>query len=63
MRPSTHVALANPVVYLDADGDPDAKFIFNVGSTLTTCAGSEIVLLNGAKAENVFWLLGIALMQ
>jgi hypothetical protein len=56
-----NIALANPTVYLDAGGDETAQFIFNVGSTLTTCAGSNIVLLNGAKAENVFWFLGTAL--
>jgi hypothetical protein len=53
--------LASPQVYLDAGGDEDAVFIFNVGSTLTTCANSEIVLLNGAKKENVLWILGTAL--
>jgi hypothetical protein len=58
---SINIAAANPKVYLDAVEDETAQFIFNVGSTLTTCAGSEIVLLNGAKAENVFWFLGTAL--
>jgi hypothetical protein len=54
-------ASAKPVVYLDADGDSSAVFIFNVGTTLTTSAGSEIVLLNGARKENVFWVLGTTL--
>ena len=56
-----NIALANPVVFLDADGDDDAVFIFQAGDTLTTCAGSKIVLQNGAKAENVYWVLGTAL--
>jgi hypothetical protein len=56
-----NIALANPEVYLDADGDPLAVFIFNVGTTLTTCANSKVVLLNGARKENVFWVLGTAL--
>jgi len=56
-----NIALANPVVTLDAQGDPDAVFIFRADSTLTTAAGSQIVLLNGAKAENVFWVLGTSL--
>jgi hypothetical protein len=56
-----NIGLANPNVYLDAGGNTDAVFIFVAGSTLTTCAGSEIVLLGGAKAENVFWVLGTAL--
>jgi hypothetical protein len=56
-----NIALASPKVYLDAQGDPNAQFIFNVGSTLTTCAKSEIVLQGEAKAENVYWFLGTAL--
>jgi hypothetical protein len=51
----------NPTVILDAEGNPDAVFIFNAGTTLTTCAGSLIVLEGGAKVENVFWVLGTAL--
>jgi hypothetical protein len=63
--PGVHVAgaaihsdLSSPKVYLDAQGNEDAVFIFNVHTTLTTCAGSEIELQGGAKAENVFWLVG-----
>jgi len=51
-----NIALANPKVYLDAGGDETAVFIFVAGSTLTTCANSEIVLVNEAKADNVFWV-------
>jgi hypothetical protein len=58
---SINIALTNPIVYLDARGDSSAEFIFNIGTTLTTCANSEIVLLNGAKSDNVFWILGTAL--
>ena len=43
---------------LDAQGDPDAVFIFKSGSTLTTAANSEITLINGAQACNVFWQVG-----
>jgi hypothetical protein len=56
-----NIALANPIVYLDAEGNSDAVFIFVAGSTLVTCAHSEIVLLNNAQAANVFWVLGSAL--
>ena len=58
---SINIALINLVVTLTVQGDPDAVFIFRAGSTLTSCAGSQIVLLNGSKAENVFWVLGSAL--
>lgn len=41
---------------LDGGGDPNANFVFQAGSTLTT-AGS-VVLINGAQAKNVYWLVG-----
>jgi hypothetical protein len=56
-----NIALTSPKVYLDAEDDPNAVFVFNVGTTLTTCAGSEIVLRGGAKESNVYWVLGTAL--
>ena len=58
---SINIASDKPKVYLDAEGDRNAVFIFNVGSTLTTSAESEIVLINNARAETVFWVLGTAL--
>jgi hypothetical protein len=45
-------------VTLDAHGNPDAVFIFQISSTLTTGSGSHVVLANGAKACNVFWQVG-----
>jgi hypothetical protein len=43
---------------LDAHGDPNAVFIFQVGSTLVTGSASSVVLTNGAQACNVFWQVG-----
>lgn len=44
---------------LDAQGDPNAVFIFQMASTLTTEAGdSSVLLINGAQACNVFWQVG-----
>src|SRR5208282_3981371 len=43
---------------LDAQGNPGAIFIFQIGSTLITGSGSHIVLANGATACNVFWQVG-----
>ncbi len=43
---------------LDAQGNPDAVFIFQIASTLTTGSGSHIILANGAIACNVFWQVG-----
>jgi hypothetical protein len=41
---------------LDGGGDPNATFVFQAGSSLTT-AGS-IVLINSAQAKNVYWQVG-----
>jgi hypothetical protein len=49
---------ANNNVTLDAQGDPNAVFIFKMGSTLTTAPGSQVILAGGAKASNVFWQVG-----
>jgi len=43
---------------LDAAGNPDAVWIFQAGSTLTTAVGSQILLKNGAQADNIFWQVG-----
>jgi hypothetical protein len=44
---------------LDGGGDPNAAWIFQIGSTLTTAAGnSHVILTNGASAHNVFWQVG-----
>jgi len=40
---------------LDGQGNPDAVFIFQIGSALTTASGSRVNLVNGAQACNVFW--------
>ena len=43
---------------LNAEGNPDAVWIFQVGSTLTTASGSTVALINGASPCNVFWQIG-----
>jgi hypothetical protein len=43
---------------LDAQGDPDAVWVFQAGSTLTTATASSIVLVGGAEACNVYWQIG-----
>ena len=43
---------------LDAGGDRDAVFIFQIGSALTTASGSTVALVDGAQACNVFWQIG-----
>ena len=43
---------------LDAKGDPNAVFIMRSSGYVSTAAGSEVKLVNGANASNVFWVTG-----
>jgi hypothetical protein len=43
---------------LDAQGDPNAVFIFQTATTLVTAANSNISLLNGARFCRIFWKVG-----
>lgn len=43
---------------LDGQGDPNAVFVFQMGSTLTTAGASAVNLINGAQVHNVFWQVG-----
>ena len=45
-------------VTLNGQGDPNAVFIFQTGSTLITAPSSTVSLINGAQACNVFWQVG-----
>jgi hypothetical protein len=42
---------------LDTQGDPNATFHFQIGTTLTTDPGSMITFLNGSST-NIFWQVG-----
>lgn len=49
------------VLFLDAADDVDAQWIFQIGSTLTTAAGSIAMLLNGGNKDNVAWQVGTSM--
>jgi hypothetical protein len=52
---SSSLLLSAGSVTLDAQGDPNAVFIFQIGSTLITGSNTTVSLVNGAQACNVFW--------
>ncbi|MDX6719015.1 MAG: hypothetical protein QOJ63_1269 [Solirubrobacteraceae bacterium] len=56
-RNSSSLGLTGDVT-LDAGGDPNAVFVFQVGSALTTASSSRVILASGAQACNVFWQIG-----
>ena len=48
----------NGTLTLDGQGNPNAVFIFQSGSTLITAPNSTVSLINGAQACNVFFQVG-----
>src|SRR5580704_4952388 len=45
-------------VTFDAQGNPNAVFLIQIGSTLTTAAGSSVVFMDGGQGNEVFWQVG-----
>jgi hypothetical protein len=52
-----HAAQLTGTLTLNDLGNPDARFDFQIGSTLTTASGSRILIINGG-ADNVYWEVG-----
>ncbi len=52
---SSSLLLSSGSVTLNAEGNPAAVFIFQIGSTLETLSGTTVALVGGAQACNVFW--------
>jgi len=48
----------NAILTLDAGGNPNAVWIFKVGSTFITDSGTSIVLAGGAQWKNIYWSIG-----
>jgi type VI secretion system secreted protein VgrG len=46
------------ILTLDAQGDPNAEFVFQMGSTLTVAPGSSVVMINTGQAQHVWWQVG-----
>ena len=62
LTPGTYTASSSlaisGTITLNGQGNPNATFIFQIGSTLTSASSTHVVLSNGAQAQNVFWLVG-----
>jgi len=52
---ASNVTITAGPLHLDAQGDPNAVFIFSTAGTLTTGPSGSIILDNGALAKNVYW--------
>lgn len=57
-KSTSSLAISSGDLTLDGQGDPNGVYIFQMASTLTTTAGRQIILINGASAGNIFWQVG-----
>jgi hypothetical protein len=57
---ATGITLTNTPLYLDAQWDANAQFIFQMATTLITSTNTQIILLNGALVKNIYWQVGSA---
>lgn len=51
-------AMLTGTLTLDAQQNPNAVFIFQIGSMLTTASAAKVVVTNGGIDCNVFWQVG-----
>jgi Ice-binding-like/Secretion system C-terminal sorting domain len=61
LTPHTYVmnaaTLLTDSLYLDAEGNASAIFIIQINGALSTSAFSSVTLINGAQANNVYWVV------
>jgi hypothetical protein len=57
-KSTSSLAISSGDLTLDAQGNANAVFIFQMASTLTTTSGRAVILAGGAKSANVFWQVG-----
>ena len=57
-KSTSSLAISSGDLTLDAQGDANAVFIFQMASTLTTTSGRSVILIGGAKSSHVFWQVG-----
>ncbi len=54
----TSFAQLTGTLTLNAQNNPNALFVFQIGSTLTTASGAVVSVLNGGANDGVFWQVG-----
>ena len=50
-------AIFTDSLYLNAQGNADAVFVIKINGALTTSVYAKVILINGAQAKNVYWLV------
>ncbi len=57
-KSTSTLAISSGDVTFDAQGNPNAVFIIQIASALTTTSGRKVILSGGALASNIFWQVG-----
>jgi len=57
-KSTSTLSIDGSALTLDAQGDPNAFWIFQIASGFTTTTGGDVKLAHGAQAKNVFWQVG-----
>src|ERR1017187_606978 len=57
-KSTSGLAISSGNLTLNAQGNANAVFIFQMASTLTTTSGRKVILTGKAQAANVFWQVG-----
>ena len=57
-KSTSSLAISSGDVTFNAQGNPNAVFIIQIASTLTTTSGRKVILSGGAQASNIFWQVG-----
>jgi hypothetical protein len=57
-KSTSSLSIQGSSLTLDAQGDVNAVWIFQIASSLTTTTGGSVILIGGAQAKNVFWQVG-----
>lgn len=57
-KSTSSLAISSGDLTFDALGDPNAVFIIQIASSLTTTSGRKVFLSGGASPANIFWQVG-----
>lgn len=57
-KSTSSLAVSSGDLTLDAQGNANAVFIFQIGSTFTMTSGRKVLLAGGANPANIFWQVG-----
>src|ERR1041385_2426276 len=57
-KSGTSLEISSGDLTLDGQGDANAVFIFQMGSTLVTTSDRLVILTGSARAANIFWQVG-----